>query len=83
MHIFTWKSRARASLIRSIHASTFTPFTRIMATKVKRVKSQTQRGRWQLCNFGKGVGKRKPDGDKGGIAEELGEEILWAVDLLF
>ena len=33
-HTFTWQSLANASLIHSIHATTFTPFTRIVATKV-------------------------------------------------
>ena len=33
IHIFTWQSRANASLIHSIHANRFTPFTRIMATR--------------------------------------------------
>ena len=32
-HIFTWQSRANASLIHSIHTNTFTPFTRMEATK--------------------------------------------------
>ena len=31
----TWQSRANASLMHSIHANTFTPFTRILATKVQ------------------------------------------------
>ena len=32
-HIFAWQSQANASLIHSIHAKIFTPFTRIVATK--------------------------------------------------
>ena len=33
IHIFTWQSRANASLIHSIHSNTFAPFTRIVANK--------------------------------------------------
>ena len=33
-HIFTWQSRAKASLIYSTHANTFTPFTRKVATNL-------------------------------------------------
>ena len=34
IHKLTWQSRANASPIHSIHANTFTPFTRIVATKL-------------------------------------------------
>ena len=36
MDTFTWQSRANASLIHSIHANTFTPFRRMVATKVRK-----------------------------------------------
>ena len=38
IHIFTWQSLANPSLIHSIHANTFTPLTRIVATKLRRLK---------------------------------------------
>ena len=36
IHIITWQSRANASLIHSLHANTFTPFKRIVTTKLWR-----------------------------------------------
>ena len=42
--IFPWKSQANASLVHSIHANTFTPFTRIVATKVQTPTSEPVRG---------------------------------------
>ena len=46
IHTFTWQSQSNASLIHSNHANTFTPFTRIVATK-----GLTDRGSTKVWNI--------------------------------
>ena len=65
IYVFTWQSQVNASLIHLIHTNTFTPFTRIVATKCDIMKGvlnllklqilsnlqETRMNGWMLLDF--------------------------------